>query len=397
MLRGTRANSARRLEDAKVIKVPNRRGSFTIVATPRARVGDSGVIDGVRYTIRSESQLRDLVRQKNWNDVVRTCTSRVTNMRALFKNTSFNRGIGHWDTSSVRNMQSMFFRAAAFNQPIGAWNTRLVTNMVGMFMLTPRFNQPIGAWDTRSVTNMVGMFDGAKAFNQPIGAWDTRSVTDMSFMFYGAAAFNQPIGAWNTSSIRLVMGTQGMFHGATAFNQDISHWVDRLPEDIGRAFARMMIEEDVHKTARQIRLKGIFPRRPPDLRIRSVQMLKIVRATYPGYRPSQHEYENTHDLLRYDISKLRRDRVIALIDFLNREEAKLPPDMWYDNTKSRRIIRNINSKSNRKRMTALASINRAAAKKHLHIPKEVMSQILHAASIKALPYTHARGKSHPSR
>jgi hypothetical protein len=44
-----RTNGAKRLQDVKVIKVPNRRagpGGFTIVATPRARIGDSGVIDG---------------------------------------------------------------------------------------------------------------------------------------------------------------------------------------------------------------------------------------------------------------------------------------------------------------------------------------------------------------
>ena len=392
VLRGTRANSARRLQDVKVIKVPNRRGSFTIHASPRARVGDSGVIDGVRYTIRSEMQLRDLVRQRNWDDVVRTCTSRVTSMRGLFKNTSFNhKGIGHWDTSRVTDMSYMFQYACAFNQPIGAWNTRSVTNMEEMFVDAEGFNQPIGTWDTSSVTDMRAMFLKATSFNQPIGAWDTRRVTNMSWMFSGARTFNKPIGAWNTRS---VTNMQFMFARATAFNQDLSLWIDKLPENVHREFVKMMIQQDVYKTVRRLYLKNIFTRKPYDLPIRSVQMLKLVRATYHGYRPSQVEYENLHEDLHPDMSFTpRRDRIriIALIDFLNREEANLRPSMRYNKTKSRSIIRNINQRTNRKRMTALASIDRSAARKNLHIPKEIMSQILHAASLKALPYTHARG------
>jgi surface protein len=353
-------------------------------------------------------------------------------MRELFKDTAVNHPIGAWDTSSVTDMSYMFRDADAFNQPIGAWNTRSVTDMRWMFADAAAFNQPIGAWNTSSVTDMGLMFNGATAFNQPIGDWDTRSVTDMSFMFADAAAFNQPIGAWNTSSVKNMGGMfadadafnqpigawntsrvknmrdmfpgaisfnksiarwntssvtemQGMFEFTTAFNQDISHWADRLPENVNRAFAKMMIGGDVRKTVRRLRLNRIFDRRPSDLPIRSVEMLKIVRETYPGYRPSQIEYENLHDLLRY------YKRVIALIDFLNREEANLRPSMRYNKTKSRSIIRNINQRTNRKRMTALASIDRSAARKNLHIPKEIMSQILHAASLKALPYTHARG------
>lgn len=153
--------------------------------------------------------------------------------------------------------------------------------------------------------------------------------------------------------------------------------------------------KDVRKTVRRLRLNRIFDRRPSDLPIRSVEMVKIVRETYPGYRPSQIEYEKLHDLIRYEHKNLLNKRVIALIDFLNREEANLRPSMRYNKTKSRSIIRNINQRTNRKRMTALASIDRSAARKNLHIPKEIMSQILHAASLKVLPYTHARGE--PSR
>jgi len=220
-----RTNGAKRLQDVKVIKVPNRRagpGGFTIVATPRARIGDTGVIDGVRYVVRSERELRSLIRQNKWSDVRRTCTSRITNMRQMFSGArAFNRPIGNWDTSRVTDMREMFNGASAFNQPIGQWNTSRVRDMNGMFRGADVFNRPIGQWNTSNVTDMSWMFSGAQAFNQPIGQWNTSNVRDMSYMFSRSNAFNQPIGAWNTTNVR-DMGM--MFHAARAFNQPIGQW-----------------------------------------------------------------------------------------------------------------------------------------------------------------------------
>jgi surface protein len=138
------------------------------------------------------------------------------NMSDMFRGaTVFNNGgssnINNWDTSTVTNMQYMFYESA-FDQPIGNWNTSAVTNMLGMFLVT-NFNQDIStktvnggqlneyqAWDTSNVTNMSSMFEAARLFNQPIGNWDTSAVTNMNGMFSGATAFNQDIGSWNVSS-----------------------------------------------------------------------------------------------------------------------------------------------------------------------------------------------------
>src|SRR5210317_1883808 len=160
--RTTTPRAAGHLQDVKVVKVPNRRagpGGFTIVATPRARIGDTGVIDGVRYVVRSEQELRSLIQQKKWRDVERTCTSRITNMSDMFYEAeTFNQSIGHWDTSNVRDMSDMFLGARAFNKPIGQWNTSNVRDMNGMFDGAHVFNQPIGAWNTSNVTEMDKMF-----------------------------------------------------------------------------------------------------------------------------------------------------------------------------------------------------------------------------------------------
>ena len=56
-------------------------------------------------------------------------TSRVTDMRVLFSETSapFNEDIGAWDTSGVKTMNEMFVGASAFDQDIGGWDTSGVT------------------------------------------------------------------------------------------------------------------------------------------------------------------------------------------------------------------------------------------------------------------------------
>ena len=190
---------------------------ITIKACDDANVGDTGVIDGVTYTVVDEAMLREMV--ENEQDVTKLATTKVTDMKFMFReNTAFNQPIGNWDVSNVTNMAYMF--RGDFNQPIGSWDVSNVTYMSGMFQYTTSFNQPIGNWDLSSVTDMEWMFNSADAFNQPIGNWDVSNVTNMRFMFYDAT-FNQPIGNWDVSS---VTDMEWMFYGATAFNQDLSSW-----------------------------------------------------------------------------------------------------------------------------------------------------------------------------
>ena len=195
----------------------------------------SFTVNGTTYTKRDSSQI-------TLDNAATSCTSGILDMSNLFRvgtgfggSNTFNADISHWDTSSVTNMDSMFYAAAAFNRDIGNWNTSKVTNMSSMFYAATAFNRDIGNWDTSKVTNMSSMFYAATAFNRDIGNWNTSKVTNMSSMFHTAAAFNQDIGNWDTSSVAFM---SFMFLSASVFNQDIGNWNTSSVTDMGNMFFR---------------------------------------------------------------------------------------------------------------------------------------------------------------
>ena len=196
---------------------------ITVKAYEWSEVGDTGVIDGVTYTVVDLSTLNTMI--NNGDDVTKVCTSLVTNMSDMFSGSSFNQPIGNWDVSNVTDMSAMFAYATAFNQPIDNWDVSNVTNMSYMFSQATAFNQPIGNWDVSNVTDMNYMFYRAEAFNQPIGNWDVSNVTTMYSMFSNlegySTAFNQPLGNWDVSSVT-DMGY--MFAWAYSYNQNLSSW-----------------------------------------------------------------------------------------------------------------------------------------------------------------------------
>jgi len=193
---------------------------ITIKACEDANVGDTGVINGITYTVVDEAMLIDVV--SSGGDVTKVVTTKVINMGGVFTGAEFfNQPIGNWDVSNVTTMRYMFFQATSFNQPIGNWDVSSVNDMYGMFYNADAFNQDIGNWDVSNVTTMRFMFFLAISFNQPIGDWDVSNVTTMFGMFYSADAFNQDIGNWDVSN---VTNMTWMFLDATSFNQDLSSW-----------------------------------------------------------------------------------------------------------------------------------------------------------------------------
>ena len=201
---------------------------ITIKACEDANVGDTGVINGVTYTVVDEAMLREMVADEE--DVTKVVTTKVTDMFELFYLgidsggfdifSDFNQNISSWDVSNVTDMGRMFYKDTPFNQPIGDWDVSSVTNMDGMFGGSA-FNQPIDNWDVSNVTNMNEMFLGAEDFNQPIVNWDVSNVTTMYRMFLSATSFSQDISNWDVSN---VTNMAFMFNNAFAFNQNLSSW-----------------------------------------------------------------------------------------------------------------------------------------------------------------------------
>jgi surface protein len=163
----------------------------TIKAKEWALVGDSGVVNGIGYTIVDTQTLENMI--SNDEDVTRVCTSRIVDMSYMFNgNTYFNQPIGDWDVSNVTNMVGMF-AYAAFNQPIGNWDVSNVTTMQNMFFYSNSFNQPIGDWNVSNVTRMQYMFAYAAAFNQDISSWSVGNVT-----YCANFSLNAPLTEENT-------------------------------------------------------------------------------------------------------------------------------------------------------------------------------------------------------
>ena len=61
------------------------------------------------------------------------------------------------------------------------------------------FNGDISKWDVSNVGDMFGMFQESE-LDGDISKWDTSKVEDMSFMFY-KSKFNGDISKWNVSKV----------------------------------------------------------------------------------------------------------------------------------------------------------------------------------------------------
>ena len=155
----------------------------TIKAKEWALVGDSGVVNGIGYTIVDTQTLENMI--NNDEDVTRVCTSRIIDMSFMFRYYSFNPPIGNWDVSNVTNMEGMFFSNENFNQDISNWDVSNVTDMSYMFYES-FFNQDISAWDVSNVDNMNYVFYSATSFNQDLSSWNLNNVTNCTSLSVGA-------------------------------------------------------------------------------------------------------------------------------------------------------------------------------------------------------------------
>jgi len=172
---GNTATTSRQVIVEDVNPVYLAENGVTIKAKDWALIGDSGVVNGIGYTIVDNETLRNMI--SNGDDVTRVCTSRIVDMEYMFNNAlDFNQDIGSWDVSIVTNMNGMFRDASSFNQPLNDWNTSNVIDMGYMFLAARKFNQPLNKWDVEKVTDMYVMFQLTDDFNQNLSSWNVDGV-----------------------------------------------------------------------------------------------------------------------------------------------------------------------------------------------------------------------------
>ena len=159
------------------------KNGVTIIATEKAKVGETYELNGKKYKVVDNSSLKKMV--ESGANVTHVVTTRVDNMNKLFFwEDGFNQDISSWDVSNVKNMSRMFDLAEKFNQDISHWDVSNVTNMSSLFYNAKSFNQDISSWDTSGATNLSRMFSYATKFNQDISAWNVSNATKIEFAFY---------------------------------------------------------------------------------------------------------------------------------------------------------------------------------------------------------------------
>ena len=89
-----------------------------------ANIGDVGTINGVEYTVVDREMLDviiyegfDLNNNQFINDVTKVCTSKITDMEALFATYPFNQDISNWDVGNVLDCTGFSYNTPQWTLP----------------------------------------------------------------------------------------------------------------------------------------------------------------------------------------------------------------------------------------------------------------------------------------
>ncbi|MDA8955143.1 BspA family leucine-rich repeat surface protein, partial [Planktomarina temperata] len=205
------------------------------------------VVNGTSYkTITGSGTKVTRTQMLAWSSGdVTTCDvtdSSLSNMSELFMNkTVFDQDLSAWDTSSVTDMNKMFYNALSLTS-VTLPTTGNVTNMSYMFYNATSLTS-VSLPTTGKVQYMFRMFYAARALTS-VTLQQTGDVTDMNRMFYNATSLtsvtlpttgivtNMRLMFGNATSLTSVSLPQtgevtnmsNMFDGASAFNQNIRGW-----------------------------------------------------------------------------------------------------------------------------------------------------------------------------
>ena len=156
----------------------------TVKASAGAEVGDTGVLNGVTYTIVDEATLRTMI--ENDSTLTNKVTTLVSYMGGMFEDaTSFNQPIGNWDVSNVTNMQQMFYRATSFNQDISTWDVSSVTDMSDMFNNAHLFNQDLSSWNVDNATICNNFYEETPSWTLPHPCLSNCSILFIGMCYQG--------------------------------------------------------------------------------------------------------------------------------------------------------------------------------------------------------------------
>jgi surface protein len=160
----------------------------------------------------------------------------VTAFGDLFRNTSFDSDIDHWDVSSNTNISNMFKASTSFNQSLNSWNTGSVINMAGVFQQASSFNGDVSNWNTSSVTSFSALFYLASNFNKDVSSWDVSSCTNFFYMFRGASNFSKNLAGWYVNGLNAgITSMSNMFRSTSMtsaqFTDTIVGWAVAVRRD----------------------------------------------------------------------------------------------------------------------------------------------------------------------
>ena len=97
----------------------------------------------------------------------------------------FNQDLKDWDTAKVFTMKAMF-KNSGFDKTLTKWKTGNVINMISMFENAVNFKGEVKYWDMKNVRTISRMFLGATLFNENITTWKLDKCIDQKDMFYNS-------------------------------------------------------------------------------------------------------------------------------------------------------------------------------------------------------------------
>lgn len=189
-------------------------------------------------------------------------TSMVKNMDSMFVLTSLGdatfKKIKTWDTSKVESMRYTFAKTSALHEmtSISDWDTSSVTDMTGTFSgleYTENVNV-LKKWDTSNVRTMESIFASSSSRSwdpiidlSGISDWDTSNVTNMKEAFASCTFNLDDIKKWDVSSVESFEGTfrsaRLNSNGTSGSAKSLENWDVSAASNLSRMFDRSNLSD----------------------------------------------------------------------------------------------------------------------------------------------------------